>query len=98
MVKSKANNKASAKQEDIVDDEAVLDNDLIVDDTIVPLGDIANAWSAYRPPTTTAKKRLANNNAARSVPAVLTRMLITRFRINCLGIRSVGGTTRPYVN
>ncbi len=40
MVKSKANNKASAKQEDIVDDEAVLDNDLIVDDTIVPLGDI----------------------------------------------------------
>lgn len=40
MVKSKANNKASAKQEDIVDDEAVLDNDLIVDDTVVPLGDI----------------------------------------------------------
>lgn len=41
MVKSKANTgKAHAKGDDIAEEDGVLDNDLIIDDTVVPLGDI----------------------------------------------------------
>ncbi len=41
MVKNKANNdKTHSKGDDITEEDGVLDNDLIVDDTVVPLGDI----------------------------------------------------------
>lgn len=41
MVKNKANtDKAHAKADDIAEEDGVLDNDLIIDDTVVPLGDI----------------------------------------------------------
>jgi len=41
VVKNKANNdKTHAKSDDIVEEDGVLDNDLLIDDTVVPLGDI----------------------------------------------------------
>jgi RNA polymerase primary sigma factor len=41
VVKNKANtDKAHAKADDIAEEDGVLDNDLIIDDTVVPLGDI----------------------------------------------------------